>query len=110
MIDWKRVEALQNEIGVDDFNEVVELFLEEVEEVILRLKAGPDPARLGEELHFLKGSALNLGFAELGTICAAGEKQAAQGKAAHVDIAGILKFYDTSITEFTTRLGIQKAA
>lgn len=110
MINWKRVDELRDEIGPDDFQEVVDLFLEEVEEVIQRLKSGPDPASLGEELHFLKGSVMNLGFCELGTICAAGEKQAAEGKAEHVDIAGIVKFYDASIAEFTRGLGTRSAA
>ena len=33
MIDWKRVRELRDEIGEEDFSEVVDLFLEEVEEV-----------------------------------------------------------------------------
>lgn len=34
MIDWARIIELHDEIGADDFNEVVELFLSEVEERI----------------------------------------------------------------------------
>ena len=34
MIDWSRVNELRDEVGAEDFEEVVELFLEEVEEVI----------------------------------------------------------------------------
>lgn len=31
MIDWTRVDELRDEIGTDCFDEVVELFIEEVE-------------------------------------------------------------------------------
>ena len=40
MIDWARVRELKDEVGADAFDEVVELFLEEVEEVIVRLQGG----------------------------------------------------------------------
>ena len=62
MIDWERVADLRSEVGEDDFFEVVDMFLEEVEEVIDRLTSSPEPARFEDDLHFLKGSALNLGF------------------------------------------------
>ena len=32
MIDWNRVAALREEVGAEDFDEVVELFLQEVDE------------------------------------------------------------------------------
>ena len=41
MIDWTRVDELRNEVGNDDFLEVAELFLEEVDEVISRLTDAP---------------------------------------------------------------------
>ena len=34
MIDWSRVEELRDKIGAEDFDEVVELFLSEVEDRI----------------------------------------------------------------------------
>ena len=34
MIDWARVSELRDEVGEGDFDEVVELFLEEVDEAI----------------------------------------------------------------------------
>ncbi len=37
MIDWERVAELQSEIGADGFGEVLELFLDEVEGVVMRL-------------------------------------------------------------------------
>ena len=80
MIDWQRVHELQDEVGLEDFHEVVDLFLEEVEEVVERLKGTPDPASYEADFHFLKGSALNLGFQAFATICADNERSAAAGK------------------------------
>ena len=41
MIDWNRISTLRDEVGAEDFDEVVELFLDEVEEVILPVVASP---------------------------------------------------------------------
>ena len=38
MIDWARVSELRDEVGAEDFDEVVELFLEEVDEAIAALR------------------------------------------------------------------------
>ena len=70
MIDWKRVEELQTEIGADGFAEVAEMFLEEAEQTVQTLLSGPEPGDIEGQLHFLKGSALNLGLADLAAICA----------------------------------------
>lgn len=77
MIDWLRMSELRDEIGQDGFDEVVDVFLEEAEEVVARLGAGPAPAQ--EDLHFLKGSALNLGFVEVAQLCQDGERLLAAG-------------------------------
>lgn len=100
MIDWIRVRELRDEIGDDGFAEVVELFLDEVEEVVMRLSGAPDAGRLEQDLHFLKGSAWNLGFSAFGALCQDGERQAAQGRAASVDLGEILTGYATSKTRF----------
>jgi len=96
MIDWERVAQLRDEVGPEDFAEVVELFLEEVEEVIERLAKAPDPANLRDDMHFLKGSALNLGFAVFGEMCQEGEKRAAAGRAGEIDLAPLLACYEES--------------
>jgi histidine phosphotransfer protein HptB len=98
MIDWTRVDELRNEIGQEEFLEVVELFLCEVEEVIGRLRTRPDPSRYAEDLHFLKGSALNLGFDAFGALCQEGERAVASGGS--VDIAATLRLYEASKIEF----------
>ena len=90
MIDWDRVAELRQEVGAEDFDEVVTLFLEEVQEVADRLTRTPDLARLEADLHFVKGSAYNLGFERLGALCTAGERLAAAGRATEVDVGAIL--------------------
>src|SRR6056297_3374030 len=90
MIDWARVSELREEVGPEDFDEVVSLFLSEVGEVIARLQTAPDPARLEEDLHFLKGAALNLGFHALAELCQQGESAAAAGRAGTVPLPPVL--------------------
>ena len=80
MIDWDRVSELREEIGAEDFEEVAELFLMEVEDTLAQLDGARDDANQMQELmHFLKGSALNLGFSAVSDLCNRGEADAAQG-------------------------------
>ncbi len=111
MICWERVNELRDEIGAEDFPEVVELFFEEVEEVIGRLRQHPDPQTYEADLHFLKGCALNLGFEVFCSLCTQGEKQAREGKANAIDLPAILSIYDQSRREFVNgRLNSSNAA
>ena len=96
MILWSRVTELRDEVGDEDFKEVVELFLDEVEEVIERLRTDTNRDQLEQDLHFLKGSALNLGFSTFSDLCQDGERLAAQGKPDSVDLAAIVDGYDRS--------------
>lgn len=104
MIDWTRVASLRDEIGEEDFNEVVPLFMEEVSEITEKLKTAVDLATLGEDLHFLKGSAMNLGFSEFSSLCSKGESMAEKGEAAMVDISAILNSFDVSKQAFLSGL------
>jgi histidine phosphotransfer protein HptB len=103
MIDWPRVTELRDEIGEEGFAEVVELFLDEVEDVIGRLATAPDPLRFEDDLHFLKGSAWNLGFQEMGRLCEAGERRAADGDLS-IDISAVLESYHRSKQAFVLGL------
>ena len=100
MIDWDRVNELRDEVGADEFEEVVEIFLEELSEGMERLRAGLPPGSYESELHFLKGGALNLGFAGLAEVCGAGEKMAREGDADAVDLSAVLKAYEESLRAF----------
>jgi histidine phosphotransfer protein HptB len=79
MIDWARVKELRDEIGADDLEEVITMFLEEADEVIARIAPEGGAAALESDLHFLKGAALNLGFAAFAALCQDGERRAAGG-------------------------------
>ena len=90
MIDWNRVRELRDEIGTDEFADVVDLFLEEVESEISALRGRDRPDRIEARLHFLKGSALNLGFRQFSGLCQAGESAASEGQFDHIDMHAIL--------------------
>jgi HPt (histidine-containing phosphotransfer) domain-containing protein len=84
MVDWSRLRELYNEIGYDDFLEVFTLFLLEAEEVVARLGTelscpGKSGSEIAEDLHFLRGAALNLGFVDLAAHCADAERLATAG-------------------------------
>ena len=104
MIQWSRISELRDEVGHDDFAEVVDLFLEEANEVLERLRNGPGPGDLERQLHFLKGSAMTLGFAHFSQLCQQGECKSASGQADDVDLAEILAAFETSCAAFHSQL------
>lgn len=95
MIDWARVTELRDEIGAEDFGDVVALFLEEANDVVGKLPGFTDAKSLESGLHFLKGSALNLGFSELARLCQEGERNAAGGLIPG-NVAAVIACYDVS--------------
>jgi len=110
MIDWGRLKDLRSEIGEADFADVIEMFLEETNEVIERLGQGPDVKQIEADLHFLKGSALNLGFAEVAHLCQAGERAAANGQAATINLKTLIASYAASRSQLITGLRPDSAA
>lgn len=96
MIDWKRVEELREEIGTEGFIEVADMFLDEAEGAVGALVAGLAPDEVEGQLHFLKGSALNLGLSDLAAICQEGERKAAAGQVDAVDTALVAAIYRAS--------------
>ncbi|SFD69333.1 Hpt domain-containing protein [Roseivivax sediminis] len=78
MIDWHQVDQLRDEIGPDDFAEVAGVFLREVDRTLAGLDSRS--TELAAALHFLKGSALNLGMSGLARLCAEGEAAARAGR------------------------------
>ena len=110
MIDWNRVGELRDEIGAEDFGEVFELFLDEVHSVIEKLRHNPKRDDLESDLHFLKGRALNLGFATFAEKCGAGERRAATGRPDRVNLTAILDCFDLSLADFTDGLPKRFAA
>ena len=111
MIDWERVLELRDEIGLEDFQEIVDLFLTEVEHAIDEMRKGPEnPTLRTEQMHFLKGAALNLGFRDLSQICQAGETAAAIGDLNAVTVGQISLMYNASKSDFLSLLPSKLAA
>lgn len=96
MIDWKRVEELREEIGADGFAEVTAMFLDEAEGAVKALLRGIPAEEVEGQLHFLKGSALNLGLSELAAICQDGERLAAAGEGMLVDVSLVASVWRAS--------------
>lgn len=110
MIDWEKILELREEIGNEDFSEVVELFLEEVDGAMDQLRAGLPQEKWECCLHFLKGSALNLGFQAFSALCAAGESAAVAGEFDQIDMADVIAAYDQSKAAFLAELDQRLAA
>lgn len=111
MIDWSRVDELVDEIGAEDFGEVVELFLDEVENAIVQLEGDAgNPVVVEEQMHFLKGASLNLGFEALAQLCNKGEKSAAAGRPDVVTPAEVRQAYEESKQRFEQDLPSRLAA
>ncbi len=108
MIHWPKVLELRDEVGAEDFDEVVELFLDEVEDVIGNL--GVPGRSLEHDLHFLKGSALNLGFADFSDLCREGETRAARGESDQVDTGAIIASYHASKSLFLSEAEVKLAS
>ena len=66
MLDKKQIKQLRNDLGADGFAEIVDIFLAEVDEVFTPIEADGVTAT---DMHFLKGSAANLGFTEFSKTC-----------------------------------------
>jgi histidine phosphotransfer protein HptB len=100
MIDWERVAELRSEIGDDDFAEVAGMFLDEADQTVAEMAKGLAAAEVEGQLHFLKGSALNLGLSDLAAICQSGERLAANGQGDAVDLSRVADVYRASKAAF----------
>lgn len=101
MIDWDRVKELRSEVGEEDFAEVVEMFFEEIEGALERL-FGSAPDAVGEELHFIKGSALNIGLIGVSDLCRSAETKLRQAPAPHVELRAIHAAFGKSKAELAS--------
>ncbi|MEM1363020.1 MAG: Hpt domain-containing protein [Pseudomonadota bacterium] len=99
MIDWKQVQTLREEVGPDDFPEVVDLFLQEVDEKIEQISSGRG-GTAEEDMHFMKGAASNLGFAMLSKLCQLAETQARNGRDEDIDLGAIFDCFEESRVVF----------
>jgi HPt (histidine-containing phosphotransfer) domain-containing protein len=100
MVNWDRISELRDEIGAEDYAEVVGLFFAEVDTAIARLSLPGTLKERESDLHFLKGSALNLGFDALGGLCAESEQRAAEGILEEAEVVSVIEAYHASRTAF----------
>ena len=104
MINWDRVRSLKEEVGAEDFDEIINLFFIEVDAAVNCLPDAKDPKTLSAAMHFLKGAALNLGFETLSQTCDEGEALAANRGTDAVEIDQIVGIYEQSKTHFVTEM------
>ncbi|RVV98033.1 hypothetical protein EKE94_11250 [Mesobaculum littorinae] len=102
-ICWQRLNEVRDDIGVEDFADIVHLFLEETEEGLTSLDwAGPVQDR-ADRLHFVKGAALNLGLSGLAEGCSAAGRHALEDpEQAQADL---LTCFDRTRAVLTEELG-----
>lgn len=104
MIDWNRISELRDEVGEEDFDEVIDLFMSEVEDCLDQLTKDAGTQKMEEDMHFLKGSALNLGFRAFADLCQSGESASAQGDLSGIDIAHVRTLFTASKAEFNDNI------
>jgi HPt (histidine-containing phosphotransfer) domain-containing protein len=107
MIDWNQVEILRNDVGPDAFGEIIDLFLDEVETTVAKLVENPKVDELEDDMHFLKGSALNLGFQQFSVMCQTGETMSADGRGGDVNLPAIIDCFYSSKTAFMMEVKMQ---
>lgn len=110
MIDWDRVRTLKEEVGPEDFEEVVELFFSEVEEMIEGLPQAADAQAVAHNMHFLKGAALNLGFKDMSRKCLEGETKAVEAGETPQTYDDIIQTYQTSKEHFIHNIQVLDGA
>lgn len=107
LVNWDRVRVLRDEIGNDDLPEVVGLFLEEGDSVMARLSSPQSASQVEADLHALKGTALNLGFDMVASLCRAAEVAAREGRLS--DTATLCTVWRDSKAAFEVGLAAQAA-
>ena len=101
MIDWASIKQLETDVGEAEFNNVVTLFLDEVDsEMKLLVEPVKNHEMLKSKMHFLKGSAYYLGFKEFGDLCAQNELLADAGRSKEIDLNLLISVYNRSRSRF----------
>lgn len=98
MIDWKRIADLKEELGEDDFEEVFDIFLDEVGDGVQGLDSTLEASALEAILHSIKGNAVTVGFAALADLASEGEINASRG--INVALAPIIAAHQQSLAAY----------
>jgi HPt (histidine-containing phosphotransfer) domain-containing protein len=89
-VDWDHLMSLRDDIGAEDFKEIVLLFFTEIGEKLDHMGAAGTPPSAGD-FHFLRGSAANLGFIAMVRACEEAEAACREGRPP--DLAAVVKSY-----------------
>ena len=95
--------SLKSDIGEEEFDEVVILFVAEIGEKIESLLSNPADAT-ADDFHFLKGSAANLGFVAMSAACDEAEEACRSGSSGN--IAAVASAFDAALDEAKARLPV----
>lgn len=106
-MDWTRIDELREEVGDEALEEILEVFISEIDDFLDTLKGRDDNTSLAGDLHFLRGAALNIGFKSLAEACQAGESLIKSGRRDEVDISGIFTKYDECRANLAERHAFQ---
>lgn len=104
-VDWDRLTSLRDDIGAEDFAEVVLLFFTEIGEKLDQMDAMSSSA---EDFHFLRGSAANLGFTAMVRACEDAEGACKEGRAP--DLAAVVQSYREALDSTRTHVPELSAA
>ncbi len=95
-IDWARLHQLQEDVGTEDIRGIITLFEQELKQVIAQLPLEAEPAQMANNLHYLKGCALNLGFNDLARLCQQSFDHLNTDPAPPITLAPILECYESA--------------
>ena len=100
-IDWDHLASLRDDVGAEDFADIVLLFFAEIGEKLDQMQgAGTAPAV--DDFHFLRGSAANLGFTDMVEACRKAEAACAGG--AKPDLAAVVRSYEGALERARARV------
>jgi histidine phosphotransfer protein HptB len=101
LIDWDRLMSLRDDIGEEDFADVVLVFFTEMEAKLAELSE--DAGRVdADAFHFLRGGAANLGFVVMAAACAEAEAACRAGR--RPDLPAVTGAFLASLAEVRPRL------
>jgi HPt (histidine-containing phosphotransfer) domain-containing protein len=93
-IDWNHLNSLRDDIGAEDFADVVLLFFAEIGEKLDEMRNSEDQPT-PDDFHFLRGSAANLGFVDLVNACQRAESACLNGT--QPDLTAIMRTYEDAL-------------
>lgn len=100
-IDTDRLTALRDDIGAEEFADVVMLFFAEIGEKLDQMRMG-ERALSADDFHFLRGSAANLGFIAMVSACERAEAACMAGGTP--DLAAVRNSYEAALSEARDRV------